>query len=797
MTFRYNITIFIALAYLFFSGCANAAYTPPGGSNTSVQFNNGGTSFGGDTGFVYSSGKVGIGSTTPANALDVGSGGVHLGNSVPSSTSSALYNSSGALYWNGTPVGVGTSVSLAIGGTTVTGGTNNYILFNNAGVLGNEAAVAITGDVTIGTTGTSTVVGVQGTSVGAPTGTAGTAVVLATSPTITTPTISTSMTVSGTTPTISLTATGGPTTDTIQNSSGLLQFNTGSNNAIVFNTGSTERARITSSGVSIGTSSSGGSLTVGSTGQYTVSSAGNLATSGTATFSGLNVAGYVTNTSGGLLGTTTGATAAGAVTFDSSGNATVSIGTSSLNSTGTANSTTFLRGDNTWSAVTGVVSLTAASTNISVSPSPITGTGTIDLGAAITPATSVTSPLMIGGTGAGSTLTVESTSGAGTTDAIIFQTASQSEKMRLFTGGTLGIGTTSISTSNKLEVNGSMSIGTTAIAAPTNGLLMGGSIYNSGGGSSSAPVIAIGATNTGFFGSGSIAAVVAGAQVGGFAAGHLMAGTTNSAKGFASGSAYTQTHSTSTTEFTNGYVAGSWNATAASGGVFGCIRSKSGTVGTQSATTTSDVLCDFEVEGSDGTAMSPSSRIQGVVDASVSTGIVPGRLSFSTANGSGTMTEALRINSAQLLTLPQISTDATHTDSTLCQDTTTHGVYFGSGTAGVCLGTSSERFKNSITNLPYGLAEINKLRPVRFYYNKDHGDGGASPQYGLIAEEVVKVLPELVRSDVKGKPNSVDLLGTLPIALHAIQEQQKEIDDLRNQINEMKGLQLTIKGSKK
>jgi len=46
-----------------------------------------------------------------------------------------------------------------------------------------------------------------------------------------------------------------------------------------------------------------------------------------------------------------------------------------------------------------------------------------------------------GGTGAASTLTIQSTSGAGTSDAIIFQTASQSEKMRITTAGQTGIGT--------------------------------------------------------------------------------------------------------------------------------------------------------------------------------------------------------------------------------------------------------------------------------------------------------------------------------------------------------------------
>jgi len=63
-----------------------------------------------------------------------------------------------------------------------------------------------------------------------------------------------------------------------------------------------------------------------------------------------------------------------------------------------------------------------------------------------------------GGTGAASTLTIRSTSGTGTSDAIVFQTASQSEKMRITTGGNVGIGTASPaaeSTNAKLAVVGS------------------------------------------------------------------------------------------------------------------------------------------------------------------------------------------------------------------------------------------------------------------------------------------------------------------------------------------------------
>ena len=105
-------------------------------------------------------------------------------------------------------------------------------------------------------------------------------------------------------------------------------------------------------------------------------------------------------------------------------------------------------------ANTGVTSLTAG-TNISVSAS----TGGVTISTTTTPTwTSETVPLISGGTTASSTLTLQSTSGAGTSDAIIFNTASQSERMRITTAGNVGIGTASPSA--KLQIQGSQASGT-------------------------------------------------------------------------------------------------------------------------------------------------------------------------------------------------------------------------------------------------------------------------------------------------------------------------------------------------
>ena len=89
---------------------------------------------------------------------------------------------------------------------------------------------------------------------------------------------------------------------------------------------------------------------------------------------------------------------------------------------------------------------TPSSANLASAVTDETGTGALVFGTSPTIATptittSAVIPLVNGGTSASSTLTLQSTSGAGTSDAIIFKTASQSERVRIGTDGNVSIGT--------------------------------------------------------------------------------------------------------------------------------------------------------------------------------------------------------------------------------------------------------------------------------------------------------------------------------------------------------------------
>ena len=74
------------------------------------------------------------------------------------------------------------------------------------------------------------------------------------------------------------------------------------------------------------------------------------------------------------------------------------------------------------------------------------------------------------------------------------------------------------------------------------------------------------------------------------------------------------------------------------------------------------------------------------------------------------------------------------------------------GKLGVFL--SARRFKTDIANMGAASEALLALRPVTFHY-KPELDKTGTPQFGLVAEEVAKVNPDLVTHDAKGDISTV------------------------------------------
>jgi hypothetical protein len=102
--------------------------------------------------------------------------------------------------------------------------------------------------------------------------------------------------------------------------------------------------------------------------------------------------------------------------------------------------------------------------------------------------------------------------------------------------------------------------------------------------------------------------------------------------------------------------------------------------------------------------------------------------------------------------------------------------------------TSSRRFKDSIKPMDQASEALFALKPVTFRYKKEIDPLGI-PQFGLVAEDVEAVNPNLVVRDKEGKVNSVRyeqinamLLNEFLKAHRKIQEQEATITQLRKEM---------------
>src|SRR5437016_3046282 len=94
------------------------------------------------------------------------------------------------------------------------------------------------------------------------------------------------------------------------------------------------------------------------------------------------------------------------------------------------------------------------------------------------------------------------------------------------------------------------------------------------------------------------------------------------------------------------------------------------------------------------------------------------------------------------------------------------------------LGTkgSSERFKDAIKPMDEASEAIHALKPVTFHYKKDLDPEGI-PQFGLVAEEVAKVNPDLVARDEQGKPFTVRYEAVNAMLLNEFLKAHRKIEE--------------------
>lgn len=88
---------------------------------------------------------------------------------------------------------------------------------------------------------------------------------------------------------------------------------------------------------------------------------------------------------------------------------------------------------------------------------------------------------------------------------------------------------------------------------------------------------------------------------------------------------------------------------------------------------------------------------------------------------------------------------------------------------------SDVNYKENINTVNGALLKVEQMRGVKF----DWKESGL-PSYGVIAQELQEILPELVHG---GDPKTVNYNGIIGVLIEAIKELKEEINDLKDQIN--------------
>ena len=157
--------------------------------------------------------------------------------------------------------------------------------------------------------------------------------------------------------------------------------------------------------------------------------------------------------------------------------------------------------------------------------------------------------------------------------------------------------------------------------------------------------------------------------------------------------------------------------------------------------------------------------------------------------GAGVESQTIRIGTAQAQTfmagIAGVPISLNVNGATMAVDTTT-------GQLGIAVQFSSARYKQDIVSMGTSSEKVLDLRPVTFAY-KD--DARAITHYGLIAEEVATVYPDLVTRTASGDVQAVKYQELIPMLLNELQRQRQasqkesaEVATLRKELAELRAL---------
>jgi hypothetical protein len=190
-----------------------------------------------------------------------------------------------------------------------------------------------------------------------------------------------------------------------------------------------------------------------------------------------------------------------------------------------------------------------------------------------------------------------------------------------------------------------------------------------------------------------------------------------------------------------------------------------------------------------GTVVSASNTI--VLGGSTHTTRIPGQL-VVTGGGINTFSFPFPHVVVHNLAIRRIGADILPSPAHLCFRLFSNGVDGGMGLTTCNSSLSSIRHKTDLQPYLGGLDVIARLKPTRFTW-KASGEEDA----GLVAEEVAEVEPLFTYANEEGAVDGVKYENLSLVFVNAIKEQQKELDDLREQVAALRALVAKLGGDRR
>lgn len=197
-----------------------------------------------------------------------------------------------------------------------------------------------------------------------------------------------------------------------------------------------------------------------------------------------------------------------------------------------------------------------------------------------------------------------------------------------------------------------------------------------------------------------------------------------------------------------------------------CLAS-SGTMSSPSSITTGAILGGMIFSGYE--TITPAFRncasIRAFAEGNFSNTSAPSYLTFDTCpSGSISRAERMRITSTGSVVVANLAGSGTR-------------ALYSDANGYLTNSASSIRYKKNVKDLYFDIDNIYKLRPVTFKWKKDN-----SKDFGMIAEEVYKIFPNLVFTDKEGKPEGIHYEKVCIYLIEALKSQNERIRVLENKL---------------